>query len=408
LIEFQFIGLQWFLNPNFVKNLKLDNFKMQAKTFFGFEPILAEELKSLGAADVSIKNRLVEFYGDKGFMYKANYSLSTALRIIKPVVSFSVKNENQLYERFKRFDWEDYLDLDQTFLIDATVHSDYFTHSHYAALKVKDALADHFHQKYGKRPDVDKFSPDVRFNLHISHDKVTLSLDSSGESLHRRNYKIGHGIAPINEVLAAGLLKIAGWNGKGNLLDPMCGSGTILTEAAMMAANIPPQLHRKHFGFQNWKDYDQDLFEKIKETRLSRITEFSGKIVGYDLDPSILATAEKNIANADLEDFIEVYRKDFFKSKKDLFPVLIVFNPPYNERIESDNQTLYKSIGDTLKNHFPNTFAWFITSDLSAKKYVGLKPSKKVKVFNGKLECDFLRYDIYEGSKKSSKPNDEN
>lgn len=381
----------------------MENFKLQAKTFFGFETILADELRSIGAADVSIKNRLVEFYGDTGFMYKANYSLSTALRILKPILSFSVKNENQLYERFKKFEWENYLSIENTFVIDATVHSSYFTHSHYTALKVKDALADRFQQKFGKRPSVDKIKPEIWFNLHISHDKVTLSLDSSGESLHRRGYKTAHGKAPLNEVLAAGLLKTAGWNGKGNLLDPMCGSGTILTEAALMAANIPPQIHRKHFAFQNWKDYDEILFDKIKETRLKRISEFSGKIVGFDINPTVLEIAEQNISNAGLSDFAEVFRKDFFKTEKDLFPVLILFNPPYNERLESDNEILYKSIGDTLKNNYPNTFAWFITSDLSAKKFVGLKPSKKIKVYNGKLECDFLRYDIYEGSKKASK-----
>lgn len=376
---------------------------MQAKTFFGFEEVLANELKSLGAADVEIKNRLVEFYGDQGFLYKANYSLQTALRIIKPIFSFSVKNEHQLYDRFKDFHWENYLNVDQTFIIDSTVHSDYFTHSHYAALKVKDALVDRFQERLGKRPSVDKDHPDIWFNLHISHDKVTLSLDSSGESLHRRGYKVESGKAPINEVLAAGLLKLAGWDGKGNFLDPMCGSGTILTEAALIAANIPPQIHRRHFAFQNWKDYDKDLFEKIKEIRLNKVREFNGQIVGYDINPTMLGIAERNITNADLEDFIEVKYQDFFKSEKDLFPVLVLFNPPYNERIESDNEVLYKSIGDTLKNNYPNTLAWFITSDLAAKKYVGLKPSKKLKIFNGKLECDFLRYDIYEGSKKAAK-----
>lgn len=374
---------------------------MQAKTFFGFEEILANELKAIGAADVEIKNRLVEFYGDNGFLYKANYSLHTALRILKPIYSFSVKTEDQLYEKFKRFEWENYLDIDQTFIIDSTVHSDYFTHSHYAALKVKDALVDRFQERLGKRPSVEKEQADIKFNLHISHDKVTLSLDSSGESLHRRGYKLDAGPAPINEVLAAGLLKLAGWDGKGNFLDPMCGSGTILTEAAFIAANIPPQIHRRHYGFQNWKDYDKHLFEKIKEIRLEKVREFSGKIVGYDINPTMLGIAERNITNADLEDFIEVKYQDFFKSEKDLFPVLVLFNPPYNERMESHNEILYKEIGDTLKNHYPNTLAWFITSDLVAKKYVGLKPSKKLKIFNGKLECDFLRYDIYEGSKKN-------
>lgn len=376
---------------------------MQAKTFFGFESVLADELKSLGAADVVAKNRLVEFYGDQGFLYKANYSLSTALRILKPILSFSVKNEHQLYDKFRRFEWEDFLDIDQTFIIDATVHSDYFTHSHYAALKVKDALVDRFQDKFGRRPSVDKDNADIWFNLHISHDKVTLSLDSSGESLHKRGYKVNGGPAPINEVLAAGLLKLAGWNGNGNFLDPMCGSGTILTEAALIATNIPPQVHRKGFAFENWNDFDTDLFEKIKETRLTRIKEFHGKIVGYDISSSMLQLAEANIAHADLEDFIEVKYQDFFQSEKDMFPVLVLFNPPYNERLISDNEKLYQGIGDTLKAKYPNTFAWFITSDLSAKKYVGLRPSKKVKVFNGKLECDFLRYDIYEGSKKASK-----
>lgn len=376
---------------------------MQAKTFFGFEEILANELKALGAADVEIKNRLVEFYGDNGFLYKANYSLHTALRILKPIYSFSVKTEDQLYEKFKRFEWENYLDIDQTFIIDSTVNSDYFTHSHYAALKVKDALVDRFQERLGKRPSVEKEQADIKFNLHISHDKVTLSLDSSGESLHRRGYKLDAGPAPINEVLAAGLLKLAGWDGKGNFLDPMCGSGTILTEAAFIAANIPPQIHRRHYAFQNWKDYDKHLFEKIKEMRLEKIREFNGKIVGYDINPTMLKIAEDNIANADLEDFVTVDYQDFTKSEKNMFPVLVLFNPPYNERMESHNEILYKEIGDTLKNNYPNTLAWFITSDLSAKKYVGLKPSKKIKVFNGKLECDFLRYDIYEGSKKASK-----
>lgn len=374
---------------------------MQAKTFFGFEDVLANELRSLGAANVEIKNRLVEFYGDQGFLYKANYSLHTALRILKPIISFSAKNEHQLYEKFRKFHWENYLDVGQTFIIDSTVHSDYFTHSHYAALKVKDALVDRFQERLGKRPSVDKESPDIWFNLHISHDKITLSLDSSGESLHRRGYKLESGKAPINEVLAAGLLKLAGWDGKGNFLDPMCGSGTILTEAALIATNIPPQVYRVKFAFQNWKDYNKELFDKIKETRLNKVREFNGQIVGYDINPTMLKITENNIINAGLEDFIEIKYQDFFKSEKDLFPVLVLFNPPYNERIESDNEVLYKSIGDTLKNNYPNTLAWFITSDLSAKKYVGLKPSKKLKIFNGKLECDFLRYDIYEGSKKN-------
>ena len=379
---------------------------MQAKTFYGFEEILAQELKALGAADVKIGNRIVEFYGDLGFMYKANYSLRTALRIQKPITTFSVKTEDQLYNRLKKFHWENYLSVDQTFLIDPTVHSDYFTHSHYAALKMKDAIVDRFKERTGRRPSIDKDNADVRFNLHISNDKVTVSLDSSGESLHKRGYRSETGPAPINEVLAAGLLLLAGWDGKGNYLDPMCGSGTMLIEAAMIANQIPAQIHRKEFAFQNWPDYDKELFAQIRNARLNRIKEFEYKIVGYEISPMMVKIAEENIRSADLQDFIEVRNQDFFESKKEMFPVLLVFNPPYNERLENDNQVFYKKIGDTLKASYPNTLAWFVTSDLSAKKYVGLRPSRKVKVFNGKLECDFLQYELYEGSKKAKKQND--
>lgn len=379
---------------------------MQAKTFYGFEEILAQELKALGAADVKIGNRMVEFYGDLGFMYKANYSLRTALRIQKPIHTFSVKTEHQLYDRMKKFPWENYFNVDQTFVIDPTVFSDYFTHSHYAALKVKDAIVDRFQENTGRRPSIDKENPDVRFNLHISHDKVTLSIDSSGESLHKRGYRSETGPAPINEVLAACLLIIAGWDGKGNYLDPMCGSGTMLVEAGMIACNIPAQIHRRDFSFQNWPDYDATLFAEIRNFRINRIKDFDYKIVGYDISPMMVKIAEENIRSADLSDIIEVRQQDFFTSKKDMFPVSIVFNPPYNERLENDNQVFYKQIGDTLKSSYPNTLAWFVTSDLSAKKYVGLKPSKKLKVFNGKLECDFLQYEMYAGSKKAKKQND--
>ncbi len=384
----------------------LENFRMQAKTFYGFEEILAQELKALGAADVKIGNRMVEFYGDLGFMYKANYSLRTALRIQKPIHTFSVKTEHQLYDRMKKFPWENYFNVDQTFVIDPTVFSDYFTHSHYAALKVKDAIVDRFQENTGRRPSIDKENPDVRFNLHISHDKVTLSIDSSGESLHKRGYRSETGPAPINEVLAACLLITSGWDGKGNYLDPMCGSGTMLVEAGMIACNIPAQIHRREFSFQNWPDYDPKLFAEIRNFRINRIRDFDYKIVGYDISPMMVKIAEENIRSADLSDIIEVRQQDFFTSKKDMFPVSVVFNPPYNERLENDNQVFYKQIGDTLKSSYPNTLAWFVTSDLSAKKYVGLKPSKKLKVFNGKLECDFLQYEMYEGTKKFKKQND--
>ena len=245
------------------KNILPEDFLMQAKTFFGLEEVLAKELKELGAKEVKIKNRAVEFYGDKGFMYKANYSLRTALRILKPMYSFTAYNEDYFYEKLVEFPFEDFLDYHQTFSIDATVYSEKFTHSQFMMFKMKDAIVDRFRQKFNERPDVSTKNPDIRFNLQISSQEVTISLDSSGDALFKRGYRKTRGDAPINEVLAAGMLKLAGWDGKGNFLDPMCGSGTILIEAAMIAINLPAQFFRTNFAFENWKDFDSDLFEQI-------------------------------------------------------------------------------------------------------------------------------------------------
>ena len=268
-------------------------------------------------------------------------------------------------------------------------------------LKMKDCIVDRFRKKFGKRPDVERFNPDIKLHLHIRNQDVTISLDSSGDPLFKRGYRKSHFEAPINEVLAAGLLNIAGWDGKGNFLDPMCGSGTLLIEAAMMALNIPPQLHRKKFGFTNWKNFDLELFNQIKDTRINRIKDFSGKIFGYDVSNKALLCAKENIEAADLTEFIALKNQDFFTSKKEQYPLLIVFNPPYDERISITTENFYKNIGDTLKNNYKNVFSWFITSDLEAYKKIGLRPSKKIKIFNGKLECRLFQYDIYEGSNKT-------
>ncbi|MBV7439903.1 class I SAM-dependent RNA methyltransferase [Weeksellaceae bacterium TAE3-ERU29] len=373
---------------------------MQAKTFYGFEKILAKEISELGGANVKIKNRLVEFEGDNGFMYKANYSLRTAVRILKPIHKFRAKNEDELYEEVKKYEWEDIFHENQSFRIDFTVNSPNFKHSQFAALKVKDAIVDRFRDLTNKRPNVERDNPDVIVNLHISHTTVTLSLDSSGEPLFKRGYRKETGLAPINEVMAAGLLSMAGWDGKGNFLDPMCGSGTLLIEAAMMAMNIPAQLHRKHFSFENWRDFDRDLFEKIKETRLNRIKEFHGEIIGYDINMLMIKVAQMNIKSADLEEFIKVKQVNFFQTKKEHFPLLIIFNPPYGERMEIKTEDFYRKIGDTLKNNYPNTFAWFITSDLESARDTGLWYSEKIKLFNGKIETEFVKYEIYDTQEK--------
>lgn len=385
--------------------MQTDDLKIQIKTFFGLENILFEEIKKLGGRNVEMKNRAVNCEGDLGFLYKINYSARTALKILVPIFEFKAYNEHKYYEKLSRFPWDQYMKINQTFAIDATVHSEKYTHSQFMTLKMKDAIVDFFNHKYDNRPNIDTKHPDIKFHLHIDRDLVTISMDSSGAPLYKRGYRREQGDAPINEVLASGMLQIAGWDGKGNFLDPMCGSGTILVEAAMIALDLPAQIFRKNFAFQNWNNYDDELFKKIKEFRINRIKEFTGKIVGYDIDNRMLNYARENIESAELEEVIEVKKQDFFESKKDLFPLLMVFNPPYDERITIQYDDFYKKIGDTFKQSYPNTLAWLISSDLEAVKKVGLRPSRKVKLYNGKLETRFLQYEMYEGSKKASKEN---
>lgn len=380
-----------------------ENLKIQIKTFFGLEPILAEEVRKLGGRNVELKNRAVNCEGDLGFLYKINYSARTALKILVPIDEFKAYNETKFYEKLFKFEWDDFMSVDQTFAIDSTVNSERFSHSQFMTFKMKDAIVDFFQNRYGKRPSIETRSPDIKFHLHIDRELVTISLDSSGDALFKRGYRREQGEAPINEVLASGMLQLAGWDGKGNFLDPMCGSGTILIEAAMIAMDLPAQIFRKRFGFQNWKNYDETLFNKIKEFRIERVREFHGKIVGYDIDGRMLDAADANIASAEMEDVIEVRRQDFFESKKDLFPLLMVFNPPYDERISINDDDFYKKIGDTFKTNYPNTLAWLISSDLDAPKKIGLRPSRKIKLFNGKLETRFLQYEMYEGTKKLHK-----
>ncbi len=382
-----------------------DNFAIQIKTFFGLEEVLANELRALGGKDVTVKNRAVNCEGDLGFLYKATYSLRTALKILVPVHTFKAWDENRFYDKLFAFAWDQYLKPEQTFAIDTTVYSERFPHSRFMALKMKDAIVDFFKMNYRQRPNVDTENPDIKFHLHIDRELVTISLDASGDPLFKRGYRREQGKAPLNEVLASGMLQLAGWDGKGNFLDPMCGSGTLLIEAAMIAMNLPAQIFRKDFGFQNWKNYDAQLFQKIKEVRLNRIKEFDGKIVGYDIDEQMLSAARRNIESAELEDVIELKRQNFFDSQKELFPLTIVFNPPYDERLAISDDAFYTKIGDTFKKGYPNTLAWLISADLEAAKKIGLRPSRRIKLFNGKLECRFMQYEMYEGTKKVHKLN---
>lgn len=380
--------------------MNTDNLQIQIKTFFGLEQVLAEEVKKLGGKKVEVKNRAVTCEGDLGFLYKLNYSCRTALKIIIPVLEFKAFNEGKYYDKLFKFEWDQFLEKHQSFAIDATVNSERFSHSQFMTLKMKDAIVDYFQEKHNIRPSVNKDNPDIKFHLHIDRELVTISLDSSGEPLFKRGYRKEQTVAPINEVLASGMLQLAGWDGKGNFLDPMCGSGTLLIEAAMIAMDLPAQIFRKEFAFQNWKNYDEELFLKIKEFRINRVREFTGKIVGYDMDPRALNAARTNMEAAEMEDVIEVRKQDFFESEKDMFPLLMVFNPPYDERISINDDDFYKKIGDTFKQHYPNTLAWLISADLDAPKKIGLRPSRKIKLFNGKLETRFLQYEMYDGSKK--------
>jgi len=278
-----------------------NNFSMVAKTLFGFEELLAKELTQLGARDVKVGVRNVSFVGDKGFMYKCNLALRTAIKILKPIHSFKVKNEQDLYDNLYNMSWEQYLKPTGTLAVDATVHSHLFTHSLYIAQKTKDAIVDKFRDTTGERPNVDLKFPDIKVNVHIDRNMCNISLDTSGDSLHKRGYKTATNIAPINEVLAAGLVMLSGWDGQTDFMDPMCGSGTILAEAAMIACNIPPNLMRKEFAFERWQDWDVDLFEKIEESLLTKTRDFHHKIIGYDKSPSAVAKAKENIKNAQLE-----------------------------------------------------------------------------------------------------------
>lgn len=378
---------------------------MIAKTLYGLEELLATELRELGASAVEIGTRNVSFEGDTGFMYKANLCCRTAIRILKPVHFFNVFNEDDFYKKIYALPWEDYMEARGSLAIDATVFSKEFPHSQYIALKAKDAIVDRFRDLKGIRPDVNLDHPALRINIHIDRNICTVSFDSSGQSLHKRGYKVSNTIAPINEVLAAGMVLLSGWNGQCDLLDPMCGGGTILTEAAMIACNIPPNLNRKEFGFETWPDFDVDLFEVIENAALKKIKDFRHKIYGFDTDAFALKKAGENIKSANLQEFIELRQQDFFTSKKETDgPMYLIFNPPYDERLAlQDIEQFYSNIGNTLKHGYPATQAWMITGNMEALKYVGLRPSTKIKLFNGKLESKFVRYEMYEGSKKVKK-----
>lgn len=375
--------------------------RLIAKTFQGLEEALADELRALGASDVLLLKRAVQFEGDQKLLYRSNLELRTALRILKSVHTFRARHENHLYKKIREFNWTDYLSLENTFAVDAVTNSDYFPHSKYAALKTKDAIADEFRKRLEARPNVDVHDPDLQIHLHIQDDHCTLAFDSSGESLHKRGYRHQTGEAPISEVLAAGMLLLSGWQADCDLLDPMCGSGTIAIEAGFIARNMPALWHRKNFGFAKWKDFDKNLWETVRKEALGKTRPFEHRIFASDSDGKAVKMATQNVFNAEMEDIIFVQRKKFETLEAPSTKGFIIMNPPYDERLQVAGLfDLYKRIGDTFKQTFKGWTAWVISSNMEAIKHIGLRPSKKIVLFNGALECKFQEYQMYEGSRK--------
>lgn len=381
-----------------------NDFKISISTLPYLEPILAEELRLLGATEIEEARRIVHCTGNQKLLYKANLHLRTALRVFVPIHSFNIRHSEELYKRASSFDWTEYLSLDKTFAIEPNVHSIMFKHTNFASLRLKDGIVDFFQNKLGKRPNVDADNPDVLFNLHIDEHRVTISLDSSGESLNRRGYRLAGANAPLNEVLAAGMILMSEWKGENDFYDAMCGSGTLAIEAAMIATNTPPQQHRNQFGFMHWKSFDKALWQEVLDEAEQNIIALPCKIFASDFDKRQLEVAQKNISLAGFSDDIEVSLTDFFETKPKSENGILLLNPPYGERLQEEEiDYLYKRIGSHLKHEWPGHKAWIISSNAEALKFIGLKPSKKFALMNGPLQCKYLQFDLFGGKRADFK-----
>lgn len=377
---------------------------MLAKCLTGTEEVLAKELRELGAMDIVKVKRGVRFRGDLGFLYKANLWLRTALRILMPVAEFKARNEEEIYRKVKQIAWEDLFGVEKTIIVKASVFAPHIRNSLFLSQRVKDAIADRFRDNTGRRPSVSKENPDIVIDIHVAREKVVVSLDSSGASLHKRGYREETGRAPLSEVLAAAILKLAGWDGLKHFVDPMCGSGTFLIEAALMAHNIPPGVFRKDFAFKNWKQFDEELYKLIFDKALEKEKNFHFSITGFDRDSRAILKARHNLKKSLMIEQVKTEKMDFLAINKDrefATPGLLVINPPYGEKLEADIPALYQGIGDSLKHHFPGYEAWLFTANEEGLKHVGLKASQKIPLKNGKLDCWLVKYELYEGSRKN-------
>ena len=374
-----------------------NNFEMLAKTFQGLEEVLAKELTEIGAEQVEIITRGVRFYGDKEMMYKANFRCRTALRILKPIHQFTASDADEVYQIIKAMDWSQYLDTKKTFAIDAVVHSENFRHSKFLAYKAKDAIADHFMEKYNERPSVRIKNPDVQLNIHVNQDVCTRSLDSAGEPLFMRGYKVEQTEVPVNEVLAAGMLRLAGWEGQSDFMDPMCGSGTIAIEAALMALNIAPGIYRKGYAFEKWPDFDKEMLENLYDDE-SQEREFTHKIYASDISSAALRIVTENVKSAGMTKYIELKHQPFQGCERPQNDTMVMFNPPYGERLKPfEMDKLYEEIGSKLKNDFTDMSAWIITVPCETTDHIGLRPSVKYHLLNGSIECEFRKYEMFKG-----------
>ena len=387
--------------------MKNKEFEMLAKTFKGLEQVLATELVQLGANNVQVERRAVSFTGDKRMLYTANMCLRTASRVLVPILSFKAQKADDIYEQVKALDWSQYMTVKTTFQIDATVYSDYFRHSQFVTYRVKDAIVDYWMEHENQRPSVKLEGADLYLNVHIAGDRVTLSLDSSGESLHKRGYRVANTQAPINEALAAGMLLLAGWNGQSDFYDPMCGSGTLLIEAALIARNIAPGVYRQGFAFEKWADFDADLWDEVYNDD-SREREFKHKIYGSDAGFYAVQAATKNIQSASLQRDIEVKQirvEELRLADTNTEGALVMINPPYGERLSQDKNVLrlYQDMGTALKHQFSGATAWVISSNEEALKCIGLRPAKKIHLVNGDLDCLFNKYELFKGDRKTWK-----
>jgi len=376
---------------------------MIATTLFGLEETLASELLAIGASEIEIITRAVKFQGDQSILYKSNYLLRTAIKVLKPIAFFEAHDENMLYDKIRTINWDSFFSTEQTFAIDATTSGEIFTHSKFIALKSKDAIVDQFRDKYKTRPSIDVEDPDFRINVHIANTSCTISLDSSGTPLGKRGYKLAQTEAPLSEILAAGIIMLTGWDKQQNLLDPMCGSGTFPIEAALIAQNIPAGRLRS-FTFEKWNDFDKIMWENIKEESDKKITPLKSLISGNDIDQKSIDISIENAKRAGVIDAIKFKKINFLDTNSGISNSLIIINPPYGERLKEKEEIIpfYQEIGTKLKHSFEGCDAWILSGNLEAIKFIGLRPSRKIRLFNGPIECKLHKFELYRGSKKNN------